>query len=480
MLLMLGDMAIFIHIYLTSFRQDLTCSSQSELNLDWTTLLWVKAEAKVSPLDVWSSSSYPTAAGSLDITLKSLQTAQLQMLRSGKIDNWSASVPSRVGIYRYYLEVTFGVHSQPEGVFGLYAGALQYNSSQYFLFSANGSLAYLPGRDLTCKQMGTSGYISTPLALMRNFTSNRWNLCVAFCRQNNFTYSFLYGTTCGCDNTVPNTAQLACNIFCPGNPLEQCGGLIAGLFVSVKIIENVVNVAAFNPNTFDATKNWTFQGSGEFNLGSPFYFRYGFITFSVNVTDGSNLILELSHKLVACTDYTEEFYITTINITVKGNPTNISLGDTIGFVCAKLMLSDAIGIVGYSVTLTASYKTGSTLLTAPILAVQAAWEMCDCDCWVYNLLYGDSPYKNMTYSEKEQALQDTIAKIQKELTVNTSELSATIRKKTSAEDSRVSAIVVGYTLGVALLSFSIGSIIIFDLPRLIEGFRVLLHNLSGR
>ncbi|KAK3594046.1 hypothetical protein CHS0354_040807 [Potamilus streckersoni] len=380
--------------------------------------------------------------------------------------------------YNSPQEVTFGVHSQPEGVFGLYAGALQYNSSQYFLFSANGLLLYLPGRELICKQMGTNGSIS-PLPLMRNFTHNRGNLCASFCRQNNFSYSFLYNMTCGCDNTVPNTAQLPCNIPCPGNFAEQCGGFLSG-FVSAKILENIVNVAAVNSNTFDAEKTWMFQGTGEFDLGSPFYFWYGSITLPVNVTVGSILRLELSHKLVTCNDYAEEFYITTINITVTGSTTNISLGETIGMVCAKLKLEDATGIVGYSVTLTALYKTGQTLLTAPTLAVQAAWEMCDCDCWVYNLLYGDSPYKNMTYAEKEQALQDTITKIQKELTVNTSELSATIRKKTSAEDSRVSAIVVGYTLGVALLSFSLGSIIIFDLPRLLEGFKALLHNLTGR
>ncbi|KAK3594035.1 hypothetical protein CHS0354_040793 [Potamilus streckersoni] len=86
----------------------------------------------------------------------------------------------------------------------------------------------------------------------------------------------------------------------------------------------------------------------------------------------------------------------------------------------------------------------------------------------------------MTYAEKEQALQDTITKMKKILTVNKTDLSANIRKKTSAEDSRVSAVVMGYTLGVAFLCCSLGSIILFDLPRLHEGFRTLIHNLTER
>ena len=38
-------------------------------------------------------------------------------------------------------------------------------------------------------------------------------------------------------------------------------------------------------------------------------------------------------------------------------------------------------------------------------------EQCECECWVYNLLYGDSPYNNLTYNEIEDALRNVTEKV---------------------------------------------------------------------
>ena len=70
--------------------------------------------------------------------------------------------------------------------------------------------------------------------------------------------------------------------------------------------------------------------------------------------------------------------------------------------------------------------------------------------------------------------------IEKELSVNRSELSSTIRAKTSADDSRPSAVVVGYTLGVALLSLSLGMIFISDIPKILGSIHILFNNIQSR
>ena len=48
--------------------------------------------------------------------------------------------------------------------------------------------------------------------------------------------------------------------------------------------------------------------------------------------------------------------------------------------------------------------------------------------------------------------------LEKELAVNKSSLSSTVRKLTSASDDRTSAAAVGYALGVALLSATFGGL----------------------
>ena len=70
--------------------------------------------------------------------------------------------------------------------------------------------------------------------------------------------------------------------------------------------------------------------------------------------------------------------------------------------------------------------------------------------------------------------------IQRNLTVNKSELSATKRAKISADDTRPSAVVVGYTMGAALLTLSIGLIVVSDIPKIVSSIHVLIYNVKSR
>ena len=45
------------------------------------------------------------------------------------------------------------------------------------------------------------------------------------------------------------------------------------------------------------------------------------------------------------------------------------------------------------------------------MATTTANEECECDCWVYNLLYGESPYNNLSYNQIEDALKNVTDKV---------------------------------------------------------------------
>ena len=67
--------------------------------------------------------------------------------------------------------------------------------------------------------------------------------------------------------------------------------------------------------------------------------------------------------------------------------------------------------------------------------------------------------------------------IQKRLAVNASSLSSTVRRLTSAEDTRPSAQSIGY-LGVCLIVVILGSIVVIDLNGLVRDLKVLVRNLK--
>ncbi|KAL3872455.1 hypothetical protein ACJMK2_040381 [Sinanodonta woodiana] len=104
---------------------------------------------------------------------------------------------------------------------------------------------------------------------------------------------------------------------------------------------------------------------------------------------------------------------------------------------------------------------------------------CACSCELAYLLSHQSPYYNMTTEQRGAYLQEQIRQIQEELTVETSNLSATIRKKTSASDNRTSAKVMGFTLGVCLICLVLGFIIAMDLPYLIDSVRRIVNRLHS-
>lgn len=86
---------------------------------------------------------------------------------------------------------------------------------------------------------------------------------------------------------------------------------------------------------------------------------------------------------------------------------------------------------------------------------------CICNC-----NNGDT-HSTLTEDEVEIVLSE----IRKNLTIFKANLSSSIRKRISATDPRMSSRVIGMTLGVSILSFVAGLLVI---PDLVAGFRCLI------
>ncbi|KAK3594713.1 hypothetical protein CHS0354_001536 [Potamilus streckersoni] len=174
-----------------------------------------------------------------------------------------------------------------------------------------------------------------------------------------------------------------------------------------------------------------------------------------------------------------DFYTYSVNMavdptaTLKIKKTSGCVPDTTSTTLAIETDSTSTGTsTDYSET---SGTTEQTTMNQPDSTTRT--QTCACSCQLANLLNQQSLYYNMTHEQREAYLQEQIRQIQEELTVETSNLSATIRKKTSAIDNRTSAKVMGFTLGVCLICLVIGCIIVMDLPNIFDCVRRIAHRL---
>jgi len=90
--------------------------------------------------------------------------------------------------------------------------------------------------------------------------------------------------------------------------------------------------------------------------------------------------------------------------------------------------------------------------------------MCPCDCAYKKRLdyWASQVVPNHTMAEWREILTPVLDEIKKNLTVNKANLSATIRKLSSAPDERQSSKSVGF-IGIALISFVCASFILIDI-----------------
>ncbi|XP_060608339.1 uncharacterized protein LOC132760371 [Ruditapes philippinarum] len=115
---------------------------------------------------------------------------------------------------------------------------------------------------------------------------------------------------------------------------------------------------------------------------------------------------------------------------------------------------------------TMSSTTESTTATSLISTENNSPLLCYCHCTA----------SGITLTEEQ--LKDRIDEIRRNLTVNVSNLSSRIRKLTSAEDKRVSAVSIGY-VGVGILVVIFSAIVFIDSSLLHKDMRKLLDNIKN-
>ncbi|XP_052802710.1 uncharacterized protein LOC128232939 [Mya arenaria] len=323
------------------------------------------------------------------------------------------------------------------------------------------------------------------LVNMTVYNLNR-KYCAAVCRERNYPHGALHNVTCACLAATPTSPSFGeCTHPCEGDVTETCGGFNP-IVLPFNYVNTDVNTKVFDAPLSDGTSITVSEA-----IEVSFIARQVIYGFNVSVT--SPLVSDVSVELVL--HFRNEACNGT-NLLNKTHQETFIIPPSPGFYDLQMepILVQCLYINVYetatgnplpnTLTFTPSVLEGG-FITADYLVIETSWEiasgeLCECECWVYDLLYGDSPFTNLSYTEIEKALENVTKQIEKELSVNRSELSSTIRKLTSAEDNRTSAVAVGYTLGVAMLTCIFGAIILADLPRIYEGFKTLRHNLRSR
>jgi len=107
--------------------------------------------------------------------------------------------------------------------------------------------------------------------------------------------------------------------------------------------------------------------------------------------------------------------------------------------------------------------------------------MCPCDCAYQKRLdyWASQGVPNHTMEEWRVILAPVLDEIKKNLTVDKTNLSATIRKLSSAPDGRQSSKSVGF-VGIALISFVCASFILIDITSIRRHMAVIREMIGHR
>ncbi|VDI15757.1 Hypothetical predicted protein [Mytilus galloprovincialis] len=99
------------------------------------------------------------------------------------------------------------------------------------------------------------------------------------------------------------------------------------------------------------------------------------------------------------------------------------------------------------------------------------------ECPVYK--WGHLKEFNLTQNDLKEIMEDEMNEMKKNLTIDSKNISAAIRKRISARDDRLSAASVGY-VGVALLLIPLVMIIVVDAPRVFVVVATIYRKVCSR
>lgn len=507
-------------------------STKSEFT-EWTVLLWLQTDINESPSSILKDASSSFNSG-VNMTSSSLLGNATTGYRNTMIDSWASNPPDIIrlsyrnkdGIPVYTADfnstglnstewfattnaitgvpgslhsvlhknytsysVDFSISDNSWGIERYRATSLQLsNGSFLFIVGAGDSVSFLPATPVAGFSCYPSVAGTNQFFVNLTVTNLTHQYCSSICRERNYPYGAVHFTMCSCLEGLEGASVSGCTEQCEGDPSQPCGGSSPPA-----VLFNYVHTD-IDTSTFDLLNSadmFSVSGTRQY---SYFYRKhiYGYNIAVALANRPANMQMELVYTQEPCseTNATNTTLVKTFSVGLADTSYDLEF-EPILAQCVTITLEDSggLGLLSFPVTFTTKSLQSKSFVTADILAVEAAWliepfsdtsdtdDLCECECWVYNLLYGDSPYNNLTYEQIEAALRNVTLQLQKELSVNTSTLSSTIRKKTSADDKRPSAAAVGYTLGVALLVMSIGAILLADSPKMLRHMNILKNNI---
>ncbi|KAH3890207.1 uncharacterized protein LOC127851004 [Dreissena polymorpha] len=539
----MDTLSTFLQITCAIIAHMLLPTSSGQLTVDWTTLLFLKAGTTENPAALWDTPASSYSSGTNKSVYQLINNGSVAY-RNNLIDSWATSGMQKIRVsYRnadgrilysalfnasgksqnnwfhisqmqdpkevkecdrnidhnsYSAQFSFG--DSTLGVSRYRAATIRMmDGNSAFIVSSSEQPNFLPmtpyPENSSCQ---FSGDVSNPLLINITVSNLTRTHCAAVCRERNKPYAAVHGTLCGCLMVKPSTSVVdGCNISCPGAPTETCGGQTEYTgYIRFNLVNTDINAALFdqplkNGELFNVTgsikKNFMpMQMLYALNVTSPITFASELqfdvlITIADTVCNENNTSNFTKLRTVTLINETQFFSLQLEPIVVKClsiqvfNTNSLTpYTDAVNFV--PVVLADHLFVRAKFLTIEAGWYTVEVNETQNIVGSN----LCECQCWVYNMLYGNTPFDNLTYGEIEKALENITRKIQEELSVNKSELSSTIRKLTSAKDDRVTAVAMGYTLGVAMLVTTLGAILLADLPKVINGFNILRKSLRSR
>ncbi|KAL4225019.1 hypothetical protein ACF0H5_015714 [Mactra antiquata] len=519
---MIGYNLILIVLYIGS-----TLSALSE----WSVLLWLRSDENMDPASVWSdnSSSYNSDTNETVALLLSTNRAGY---RNTLIHQWSDNPPDRIKLtYRnndgtpvfdavfnttgttsedWFNEInvlsgldtnwktrqflSYDRHNASFLVFDGTWGTKRYVAASLTLY--NGTVLYVVGNKRRPVMIPTNNTetndcypsigVLNPLSVNMTVHNLTHKFCSSICRERNYLYGAVHNITCSCipeaDVNLDTSVNL-CSIPCEGDSGDLCGGEFPDSVI-FNLVQTGIDVPSFD-QPLQTQGSLSITEYRQVSYPTP-RMLYGF-NITINPSDlPANIDMYIYHRTESCSD-TSLYNITSIQTFSMGAGDAFYMLDIqpILVQCMYIYLCETgtINPIPFTVDMDVITLQGSQFATVDILSIEAAWEIpdiCECQCWLYDLMYKDSPYDNLTYDELEVYLRGTIDEIVKNLTLNVSTLSSTIRKKTSADDGRQSATAIGYSLGVSILVFTLTAIVLADLPKLLVGMKLLHTRLFNK
>eukprot|EP00105_Crassostrea_gigas_P015222 XP_011432144.1 PREDICTED: uncharacterized protein LOC105331581 [Crassostrea gigas] len=205
-------------------------------------------------------------------------------------------------------------------------------------------------------------------------------------------------------------------------------------------------------------RNIPIQPGGEECWGVGFYLNYAQEDCWMFLTVDPEACAKNNFQFASIDMYIKTCFTQTVNSTVVSDNSN-SLSPESS--CLIQYSTSQTEVASVSTSTLPDVTTQSMALekTSP----QYSTETCFCPCETNSTL----------------SLEEVLARIKRELTVDKKETSAYIRTKTCAEDDRRSSQFIGFG-GIVFIAIEIGFFILLDFPNVINMFRLLKKNVYSR